>query len=344
MPATRSWSRNLWAKSIPLSIWVAIPTIIALTALASSFLTFELIMRILDAAGVTLPPGGRQHLYDAGAQRILGMALAGVLIGTVLSYALMGPIRVFRKGAMEVARGNLARAMDIGRDLGGMDEIAGIGTAFNDMLQYMNRYIVESMSGGVMTIDVTGRVTSFNAAAEIIFGYDASDVLGRPVFSLFPNVRGNQAFLDHLRAAIERKSCVSSEEVNVELRDGRRLAIGVTLSHLTDGTSTILGLVLTFKDLAEIKRVREQVRQSEQLAALGSLAAGVAHELRNPLGSLQIMAASLEEGLSDGDPKRDVTARISATIDRLDRLVADLLTFAHPGDQSLEWTDLVELL
>ncbi|MBZ0253948.1 MAG: PAS domain-containing protein [Candidatus Methylomirabilis sp.] len=311
------------------------PLIVALTAMAASFLTFDILNRTLDIQGIRLPAVARDALFSAAARRILWMAVAGGLIGAALSLVLLAPIAKLRRRALEAARGNFSETFDLSRQ----DELGSLGSAFNQMVSYVNRYILDSMSGGVMTVDAAGRVTSFNAAAELILGCEASEVLGRGVDEVFPEGPGNARFHEILRSALAKDETTSSEEVTVRLRDGRVLPIGVTLSHLTDGGARALGVVLAFKDLAEIKRMREGMRRSERLAELGTLAAGVAHEFRNPLGSLQVMAGLLEDGLAEDDPGRAYTRRITRTVERLDRLVRDLLAFAQPDALSLAMGD-----
>lgn len=332
--------RKLWDRSISVSLSTALPLLLALTAVAASYVTFDFAVRTAEFQGVRLDPARKEALYQAGARRILWMAVAGGLIGLGLSLALLAPIARLRRLALDAARGRFVETLDLGR----ADEIGSLGSAFNQMVGYFNRYILDSMSGGVMTLDPAGRITSFNAAAELILGRDASEVLGRSVDALVPEAEGNERFHQIVRAALAGKETPGSQEVPVRLPGGRTLPIGVTLSHLTGGGARALGVVLTFKDLGEIKRMQEGMRRSERLAALGSLAAGVAHEFRNPLGSLQVTAGLLEEELPEGDPKREYARRISRTVERLDRLVRDLLAFAKPGAARLAPGDANETL
>ena len=146
--------------------------------------------------------------------------------------------------------------------------------------------ILDSMEGGLVTINRDGTVANVNTVAEKMLGVSSGDVLGASFDAVFPRRERNEVLLGILREAMTIGRTVSSLECEAETVQGKILSLGLTTSWLRDDAGNSLGVVLAFKDLAEVKQMRNQVQRAEQLASLGALAAGIAHEIRNPLGSL----------------------------------------------------------
>jgi two-component system, NtrC family, sensor histidine kinase HydH len=111
-----------------------------------------------------------------------------------------------------------------------------------------------------------------------------------------------------------------------------------------DGAEDCSGAVLILRDLSEIKRLEDQVRHSEKLAAIGKLSAGVAHEIRNPLSSIRGFAQHLRNVLSDRPKEREYAEIMVTEVDRVNRVVTDLLTFARPMTPETEPTDIGHLI
>lgn len=191
-------------------------------------------------------------------------------------------------------------------------------------------HIIESMEGGVMTVSSAGSITSFNPVAQRTLGHDAHAVVGKHFSAVFADVPANAPIRDMVLAALRRGRTYSSVEVSAAGSDGRPVSLGVTISPLRGEGGWPRGIVLTFKNVADLNRLREQVRRTDQLASLGRLAAGVAHEIRNPLGALHGLVELIQEDLASEDPKRQYTVRILRTIDQLNTLVENLLELSQP--------------
>lgn len=191
-------------------------------------------------------------------------------------------------------------------------------------------YIIDSMEGGVMTTCARGTVTSFNSVAEETLGCRAPDVVGRHFSAVFPDVPGNEEIREMIRSALSRRQTFSSVEVSAAAVDGTPVSLGATISPLRGEDGRHQGLVILFKNLAELKRLRERVERTDQLASLGRLSAGMAHEIRNPLGSLRGLVELIGEDFGPDDPKRRYIDIILSTIDQLNNLVENLLQFSQP--------------
>jgi len=203
--------------------------------------------------------------------------------------------------------------------------------------------IIDSMEGGLMTISSAGTVTSFNSVAQRTLGHEATDVVGRHFGVVFANVPENRTLREMITSALTAHRTVSSVEVEAAAADGSPVALGVTISLLRAEAGRHRGIVLTFKDLAALNQIREQVERTRQLAYLGRLSAGMAHEIRNPLGSLRGLVELMREDFPEDDPKWEYTNTILRTIDRLNTLVENLLAFCQPAVTDMEPVDVCNL-
>lgn len=206
-------------------------------------------------------------------------------------------------------------------------------------LEVMHQNVVQSISSGLLTTDLAGRITSLNRAALQITGYDWEEVRGRRFDEAmaWPGLSG--FFEDPLRM-----QSTGRYDVETRRKDGSRLLLGVTLSPLRDGQETVAGLVGTFQDVTKIRELEERVWKREKLAMVGEVAAGMAHEIRNPLaavsGSLQVLSRDLSLG---GDYQRLMQIALQE-MDRLNHIVNEFLYYARPSPPQYKTCDLPQLL
>jgi PAS domain S-box-containing protein len=193
----------------------------------------------------------------------------------------------------------------------------------NDYLQY----ILESMSDGVIAVDTTGSVTAFNRAAGEVLGYVADEVIGRPFRDLF----GREFSAPPGRQAME-----------LQARDARKIPVGERDEPISDRDRNRIGSVKVFQDLSEIEELRAQVRQKDRLAAVGEMAATVAHEIRNPLGGMRGFAALLARDLEPEHPGSRLVEKILAGARDLEQVVSELLEYTRPVQLRLRSTSCRE--
>ncbi len=205
-------------------------------------------------------------------------------------------------------------------------------------LQAFHENIVQSISSGVFTTDAAGLITSFNRAAQEATGYSLEQVKGRPwreIFNWRPSHRSEkeaEAFL----------AC-SRFEVECKRADGRRLILGMTLSPLQEqGEQT--GLVGVFKDLTEIRDMEEEIRRREWLATLGEMSAGMAHEIRNPLGALAGAMQMLRKDVASDETSRRLMDIAIREATRLDTIITEFLSYARPPALNLMECDVNKIL
>ena len=205
---------------------------------------------------------------------------------------------------------------------------------------YLNN-ILDSMSGGVLVVDMNSQITHFNQEAEELTGYGQDQVLGYPYADIIGLADGRQNTAMHTLDTGER---LLNREKSLRRADGRIIPLGFSTSLLRDEQGTVLGVVEVFNDLTEVKRLEAEVQRVNTLAALGEMAATVAHEIRNPLGGIAGYAGMLERDLSSEDPNRRLVHRIVEGVGRLNRIVSSLLTYTRPLRLNAYPVNLVELV
>jgi PAS domain S-box-containing protein len=188
---------------------------------------------------------------------------------------------------------------------------------------YLNN-ILESLTSGVVAINLKGEITLFNRAAEEILGYKTDEVLGRQYGEVMGNgVREKMTLPFTLKS---RKSHIN-EEKEVLTKEGKKIPLGFSTSLLTDGENNVLGAVEVFFDLSKLKQLEEEITRVRTLAALGEMAATVAHEVKNPLGGIRGFADLLHRDLEEADPRKKSVEKIMEGVETLDRIVVSLLNY-----------------
>ncbi|ULA63995.1 MAG: Two-component sensor PilS [Nitrospira sp.] len=204
-------------------------------------------------------------------------------------------------------------------------------------LQAFHENIVRSISSGVFTADKDGRITSFNPAAQESTGYSLAQVHGRVWREVF-NWHSDRP-LDvpdegaaHMRFEVE---CVRA--------DGNRLVLGMTLSPLQECGKTT-GMVGVFKDLTQIRDLEEEMRRKDWMASLGEMSAGMAHEIRNPLGALAGAMQMLRKDLHADETSQRLMDIAIREATRLNTIITEFLQYARPPALNLAEHDLNKLL
>jgi two-component system sensor histidine kinase PilS (NtrC family) len=207
-----------------------------------------------------------------------------------------------------------------------------------DDLQVIQDHILRSVGSGIVTMNMTGEITSWNNAAEQITGYRFDDIRTNWKTVFGDSIKGLFGHTDDLKAHPVRF------EGHIAKRDGSKAMLGFTATLLKDDADIVRGIILTFQDITRLLEMEEQIRRQERLATVGSLAAGIAHEIRNPLaslsGSIQMLQGELE---LEGDHKHLMDIVLRET-DRLNNIITEFLDYARPRSNQLEQISLASLL
>ena len=208
-------------------------------------------------------------------------------------------------------------------------------------LRALHERIVESIRSGVITTDLERRVYTANRAAEEMTGYAAADLRGQDVSILFGDIAGR---IKESLGAVAAGHVSPRYESECLTPEGFLVKLGYNISPLFSERGETTGLVITFQDLTDIRSMEETSRRQERLSAVGRVAAGIAHDIRNPLaamrGSIQVLRSELEADA----PQRELMDIVLSESDRLNRIITDFLTYARPRKFSLAETDLREPL
>ena len=213
-------------------------------------------------------------------------------------------------------------------------------TAF-DQLDLLHRSIIESVETGIMTINRQGRIKSFNRAAEEISGFAFADVENRNIVEVFP---GFAEVREKTKEDDDKRS--SKNRYNIEfIRDkNNRLILSCLVSTLKDSKGKRIGDIVIFQDITSLIEMEEALEKSKRLAIIGEMAAGLAHEMRNPLaslsGSIQILKRDLQ--LSEVDEK--LMQIILRGKDQLDHVIKDFLLLARPAPGERETVFIKEII
>lgn len=212
-------------------------------------------------------------------------------------------------------------------------------------LEQLYKHIVQNVTSGLVTVDGTGRVTSFNRTAEEITGYKFEEVYQKEVGSLFPGFL-NGSKPDGWMPEKERGTPLFSRwETKFQRRDGAILTLGFSISPLKDSRDEEIGIIFVFQDLTKLREMEEDLKRADRLAAIGALAAGMAHEIRNPLASISGSIEILKEEMDGSAQNQQLMDIILREIGRLNSLIADFLLFARPtppGKELIHLNGVVE--
>jgi two-component system sensor histidine kinase HydH len=200
------------------------------------------------------------------------------------------------------------------------------------------RQVVDHMANGLVGIDAGGTVLSYNTLALELLGLADTEIQGINLDRVIDLGAAG------VRDTLESGRPVMDREIQRKSGAGERIPLALSSTPLTDEAGAPCGAVILLRDLREIKRLEAQVRRSEKLAAIGKLAAAVAHEIRNPLSSIRGFAQFLGHILKDRPRDHEYAAVMVKEVDRINRVVTDLLTFARPQETEPSPVDLHELV
>jgi two-component system, NtrC family, sensor histidine kinase PilS len=209
-------------------------------------------------------------------------------------------------------------------------------------LRALHERIVESIRSGVITTDLRGRIYTCNAAAEEITGYTADALRGQEASILFGPLA---ARIEESLRAVAEEQISPRYEADCLTPDGLRVRLGYTISPLAgERDRQTSGLVITFQDLTHVRALEETSRRQDRLAAVGRVAAGIAHEVRNPLAAMRGAIQVLRSDVDGDSAQAELMEIILRESDRLNHIITDFLTYARPRRGELTETDVREPL
>lgn len=207
-------------------------------------------------------------------------------------------------------------------------------------LQRLNEHIVSSIRSGLITTDLHGRIAVFNAAAAEITGRDARSMKDRRVQTLL----GEAFWTAILKSDLLQNPKPLRHEDWISLPDGTKRFLGFSVSPLLDQNHFLLGYIISFQDLTEITRLEGELRLKDRMAAVGRMAAGIAHEIRNPLTAMQASVEILRTRANLPAKDERLLQILMRESDRLNKFIEDFLNYARPGKYRKQSLDLAAVL
>jgi two-component system sensor histidine kinase PilS (NtrC family) len=293
--------------------------LVHVTGGAESAFAFMYILVVVGAAFVL----GRAALIAAAVAVLLyvadGVGFSSLPLRTLIRSLAVNAVAFAATGALATRLSTELRRAG--------EHIASQGIKLRD-LAALHEDVIRGLTSGLVTVGRDGRILTFNNAAAEIIGRSAAEAIGRPLVEIMPGLAALQASVSD--AALLRRG-----EVMQDVDGGReQRTLGVSLSPLVDSDGRTVGRIVNFQDLTELRRMEAAMHRTERLAAVGRLAAGIAHEIRNPLaaisGSIELLSQTMQ---ADGAKEnKELMSIVIREVDRLNGLITELLEFARPRD------------
>ncbi|MBI4620126.1 MAG: PAS domain-containing protein [Desulfobacterales bacterium] len=212
-----------------------------------------------------------------------------------------------------------------------------VNRTLNSMTTYTTN-VVGNMPDGVISIDDRGEIVTVNNRAREIFG-----LVGVPDERIELKKRF-LTFVAPLLESLKHKKRVLEREIECLHDDGKPIPLSVSGARLISEDGEDLGAVFILRDMREIKELEDRIKRSERLASMGSLAAGMAHEIRNPLSSIKGFAQFFLKKTIPGTEDHKYSGVMIKEVDRLNRVISNLLDFARPKEPLMEKTSITDLI
>ncbi len=298
----------------------------------------------------------RMDAEISGTRRELAMVAVVALVLGGLATVIVGrrmtrPVRQLADGVAAIARGELDQRIEPGRS----DELGRLALAFNEMAAQLRQqrtdlevadaalrqrfaelsdlksytdHILRSFVNGLVTLDLDGRVVTVNPAAEALTGRAAAELTGRPTTETFQNA---PELRDLLLETLRTRVGVPHVSLMLPRGDGPPVPVEVTTTPLRGAEGQALGVVAILRDLTPVRQLEEQLRRSDRLAALGTLAAGLAHEIKNPLTSIMTFSRHIARRFDDERFRQRFQSVVPRELERINAIVDGLLRLARPA-------------
>jgi PAS domain S-box-containing protein len=300
--------------------------------------------------------------------KLIGLAFVAILAGVGVSAYMAGligrPVKELVHGVEAVAKGDLGQRIAIRS----RDELGTLALAFNQMaaelgqqraalerahgelrekfheISELKRYadnILASMTDGLVTLDLEGRVVTWNAMAEHLTRLAAEEIRGQPAGDVF---RESKEFCELLLDTMTQRRAFAHVAVSFHRPDGQGLPMEMSTSPLKGAEGQDLGVVGIFRDMTAQRELEAQLRRADRLAALGTLAAGVAHEIRNPLVFVRTFTQMFPAKHADEEFRAKFAEMIPGELDRINEIVEGLLELSRPASLNFAMIPLHPLL
>jgi len=208
-----------------------------------------------------------------------------------------------------------------------------------EVKNYLN-YILESLTNGVIVVDRNERITTFNKTAGALTGLAPADCLGQPLKGII----GNDLFDAAVTQVANSAGAPISFERELYNADRQKIHLRLSASWVRDRNQKPVGTVIVLQDTTRLKFLEDEAQRNKRLQAMGEMAAGIAHEIRNPLASIELFASLLKKDLQDEPAKDQLVEHIRSGVKNMDRIISTFLLFAKSPRPSRQKCNIQQLL
>ncbi|MCC7300547.1 MAG: PAS domain-containing protein, partial [Verrucomicrobia bacterium] len=200
-----------------------------------------------------------------------------------------------------------------------------------------NETLLDSLTSGIVAVNSDRKITVFNQRAQKLTGLAESEVVGRTMEVLPP------ALISGLGIILNTQAGFRDKDMSILLHE-EDVPIRVSGSMFRGHTGNLLGALLVFNDMTVLKKMEEQIRRTDRLSSIGTLSAGMAHEIKNPLVTIKTFTQLLPQQYSDSDFRHTFFDLVGQEVKRIDTIVNRLLNFSRPAKASLKPVSLHEII
>lgn len=259
---------------------------------------------------------------------VLVITIVAAAIALAISRYIVRPLEQMMSGMLEIT-GVRDRQSDDNRP---DDEIDRLAKLYNQTFVPMKGYLTTAdlflqMSEGIISLNADGKVAFLNAPIERLLAIDRQEYIGKHYEELFPNSTRNFEIHELIEEVLQH-GLVRTRDILVSTSSGRDVYVRMTASPATGKRHQAIGVVMLFQDIEELSRLRDQLRRMDVLASIGSTIAGMAHEVKTPLGYIRGLAELMKEDLPEDAPQQKHVGTIVEAVDRLNLMVQDILSLA----------------
>ncbi len=278
------------------------------------------------------------------------MLVAGGVAAFLVARRISRPMQELAAGVVAISRGDLNQRIEPATH----DEIGRLAIAFNHMasqllqqrtaledangelrrrfdevadLKTYTDNILSSLTSGIVTVDLEGRVVSVNPAAELMTGFFGGEVMGRYCTEVFAHTT---ELGEALMETLTTRTAMGGRALTLRRRNGRSLSVELSTSPLKGGEGKDLGVIAVLRDLTVVRELEHRLRRSDRLAALGGMAANLAHEIKNPLTALLPFSRRLARKFDDPGFREKFLSVVPRELERINSIVEGLLELSRP--------------
>ncbi|HHT9118579.1 MAG TPA: two-component system sensor histidine kinase NtrB [Candidatus Hypogeohydataceae bacterium YC38] len=325
------------SKKVRMRLMVAIPLSFSFFTLASGYLSFNLSEYFFLDTSRPAPLDTEGDFWILLA--IFVMTGLAATSGTAIAHAITIPLKKLSSRAETLIPKRATMTQVVGSVPS--NELDLLSRTLEGVFDYLESIKegkrLDVLPEGVVTLDRENKILLINKVAERVLGLNSKDVVGKPFSEFFPDTTKYRVFLNLLGDSLKEGHTHIFENIELPttfpdvIVSGRKvpLLFNGRIVPMEDKYGETSGVMITFRDPSELELVRQWLRQADQMAGLGTMAAGIAHEIRNPLASIRGLTELIREETSPANPHRVYAEKVIKEVDRMNALVGEILEFAH---------------